>query len=241
MKFTELQIFNNYNLFKFRKNLVDLYGLFKIITTINPSNVLEIGYHEGLTFGLMVDSLKEKPTTFTSCDITYDSDKLKNILSLDKCEFHAVNSTKFVTQKTYDFIIIDGEHDCHEISQPVNTTDIASYTALDRDFRQFYNNLDDGGIMMIGGDKSSKGVEKFIKTILPEFPEMQPIIIGHHQVFIGKNFTNHLSLNNIIDDTKLILTWNHVNYFGFSDVLDYSVKHSKIEEKFIKILGVVEK
>lgn len=141
----------------------------------------------------------------------------------------------------YDFIIIDGEHNCHEMLNSTIIKDIGNYSALNRDFRQFINMLTNGGIIMIDGEKFCAGIENFVKTILPEFPEMQPLIIGHQQIFIGKNFSNYQILNKIIDETKMILSWNYIDYFGFPNVLEYNVKHSKIYENFTKIISYIEK
>lgn len=170
--FNKLSVFQNRHLFWVTRNWVDAYILFLIIKHLQPSSILEIGYFEGFSFSIMLEAAPEH-CRFTSCDITYENDKLKKLITIPiTVDFQQCKSLDVKLDKMYDFIMIDGEHEYHTVLNELNLC---------------YNHLTDSGWIMIDDyTKQYPGVCKATNEFTQDHKMVQ-LLQGHQQIIFGKH------------------------------------------------------
>jgi hypothetical protein len=217
MKFHEMQIYKNINKFQPNtRNFLDLLAIQKLLNLIDVKNILEIGYREGLLFGVMYESSGPN-TSLTSCDITYSFDVFRKLFPLKKdCFFHQCKSIELSIEKIYDFIVIDGDHSYETISAELLLVDQWA--------------TDDSIILV--DDHHYTGVGKAL-TEFVQNSNFAPVLIGPQQVFFVRKGNN--SIYPIIDQLKesisMISSWSTVTWNNW-DIYQYQYTH----EIFIKSL-----
>jgi hypothetical protein len=166
---------------------VDLLALYYLIAYFKCNKILEIGFYEGLSFGSMIEAAPHG-SRLTAIDVNfrnklfnkyYSNDSLHKILSLI-----TTNSKDFVSDQTYDFILIDGDH-----SYPQAFNDIIKVIPM----------LEKTGILMID-DYAWPGVDQSINEMMMRNTGLVPFMIGeqtswwHYQNHDASDF-----LDNVID------------------------------------------
>jgi hypothetical protein len=241
MKFTELTAYKEFDRFQPIRNIVALYGLYNILTILKPKKILEIGYYEGHTFSLIYECLENHADYFTSCDITYSENKVKEFPFL-KCEFNEMSSQEFSPNKFYDFISLDGQHNWHKSMLDKSLpSEIVSCESLVADFKKFYQALEVNGIIMIDGSAFCNGIKQLVIDILPDYPAYRPIIVSEYQLFIGPvdfNYTN--ILENLSSISNLLLSWKVITYCGYKNVLSFSDKIKDLSTVFPRAIKQLE-
>ena len=152
----------------------DLALIYYLIKFFQPQNILEIGVHQGLTFGLMFEASSEN-CSMTGVDLPEQNlfaelfNKHYNA-SEKNVNFFKMNSDNFVSDQCYDFINVDGDHD-----MPRQYTDIVKATSM----------LSNNGILMVD-DIDMPGVDEAIGVFLNSQSEVVPFLITMQTVFFHK-------------------------------------------------------
>jgi hypothetical protein len=114
------------------RNWVDLLILHKILLQYPRQNLLEIGYNEGLSFGILYESSPES-AKITTCDITYERDVTRQFLHIEKeCNFIKCDAAKLKFSNKFDFIFIDGQYSHSEFDLAETVLDTNSIVLFDR-------------------------------------------------------------------------------------------------------------
>jgi hypothetical protein len=90
---------------------IDALIYWELFKEYNFSNILEIGVYQGLTAGLMLES-SSLLESYTGIDTNLRLDLFNEIWTnyLTNTKFYEQSSQEFNYSKTYDFILIDGDH-----------------------------------------------------------------------------------------------------------------------------------
>lgn len=110
------------------RSTVDAIIYWKLFQQYNFSNILEIGVHQGITAGLMLESSAEI-NSYTGIDINLRLDLFNSIWEdyLDYTTFYQQSSQDFKFNRMYDFILIDGDHSYEGvIADLINTKNLLS-------------------------------------------------------------------------------------------------------------------
>lgn len=221
--FNELSVFKNR--YKFNtdqaRNWVDAYILFLIVKHLQPLSVLEIGYYEGFSFGIMLEAAGDD-CIFTSCDITYKHDQLSQLISIPKTvNFVQCESTLLGLDKLYDFIMIDGKHEYHPVIDELNLC---------------YPHLSDSGLMMIDDytEQRYPGVYRAITEFIQDHKMVQ-LLKGHQQIVFGKQSIDTALKNKIIQDSNFLVNWSD------DAELAYVAKHEFVLKTFPDIVKILKK
>jgi predicted O-methyltransferase YrrM len=119
MKFHETLALKNLNLFqsvKRRRVNFELLLLFYVIKYFDSKSILEIGFGEGCSFGVMCEAASES-SELTTVDIAHSRTIFDHIYSeypldcKERIKFLTMSSLDFVEDPgKYDFILVDGDH-----------------------------------------------------------------------------------------------------------------------------------
>lgn len=115
-KFKDSKFWKNYNKFdkvvgqSSMRSTVDALFFWKLFNQYNFSNILEFGVYQGLTTGLMIESTGNL-VSYTGIDPYLKLDTFYSIWpARDNINFYPISSQSFVSDQTYDFILVDGDH-----------------------------------------------------------------------------------------------------------------------------------
>lgn len=174
MKFHETQVFKNLNRYSGKNRLnFELTLLFYMIKYFVPKTILEIGFDEGCSFGVMLEATTSN-SQLTGVDIRLDRtlfDSIYNnthhivtkniaLLNMSSLDFTDINNK-------YDFINIDGDH-----SMPTVAHDLVNASKL----------IKQSGIIMID-DYAWKGVDTAIDQFLTLNTDFVPFLIDEQCVY----------------------------------------------------------
>lgn len=222
MKFYQLQTYQHLDEFcmKDSRNFLDLLLLQKLISLLKIKNILEIGYCEGLTFGVLYES-SGSDTSLTSCDITYDRDIFRKFYKTEKiCTFHNCKSSELKLDNQYDFILIDGDHTYETIIKELDMLD--KWATPDC-------------IVMID-DHNLSGVKKALAEFIPT-ANFAPVLIGPQQVFLVRK--ENESFYSLIDQLKTsiqcVSSWSTVSWNNW-DIYQYQYTHEVFITALQKII-----
>jgi hypothetical protein len=222
MKFYQLQTYQHLDKFcmKDSRNFLDLLLLQKLIGLSEVKNILEIGYYEGLTFGVLYES-SVADTKLTSCDITYNHDIFRKFYNTKKCcTFHQCKSSELTLDQQYDFILIDGDHTYETVIEELSMLDTWATSDC---------------IIMID-DHNLPGV----KQALAEFilvANFSPVLIGPQQVFLVRkgNDSFYNLINQLKTELQCVSTWSTVLWNNWS-IYQYQYTHEVFITALQKII-----
>lgn len=143
-KFKDTLFWKNYKSFdkicgnSSMRSTVDGLVYFYLFNEFNFQNILEIGVYQGLTAGLMIES-GSNFQSYTGIDLKFNLELFKKLWHSYNTEFIECSSKDFITNKKYDFILIDG---CH--------TQETAY----QDLVKFSQNLEINGVLAIDDYKT---------------------------------------------------------------------------------------
>jgi SAM-dependent methyltransferase len=226
MKFIDLTVFKHKDAFDLAaaRNWIDAYLLFNILKSKSFSSILEIGFLQGFTFGLIYETIG-KDKDFISCDINFKNSILHSIIDdFKNVRFLESDSKKLqFTNECFDFVNIDGKHDYEHVSKELSL---------------IYPYLSDDCIVMLDDCDQFDGVHQaaynFCKT-----HEFVPIIIGHQQVFFAKKILSENLLKNIQDKTKMFVSWDYKKWEDWQ-IPRYRAKADFVLSKFPELILEVE-
>lgn len=218
MKFYQLQTHQHLDEFCMEesRNFLDLLLLQKLMCLLKLKNILEIGYFEGLTFGIFYESSSDD-TQLTSCDITYDRDIFRKFYKTEKiCTFHKCKSSELKLDIQYDFISIDGDHTYETVIEELNM--LEKWATSDC-------------IIMID-DHNNPGVEQALAEFIP-VANFAPVLIGPQQVFLVRkgNESFYSLIEEIKTSIQCVSSWSTVSWNSW-EIYQYQYTH----EVFISAL-----
>lgn len=212
MKFKNSIAWQNLSQFESMRTSLDSFLLFSVVDYFQSKRILEIGYREGYSFGLMLQA-SHPNATLDAVDPTFAGSKIfEYIVTNKKYTFYEMSSMDFDYNGTYDFINVDGNHE---------------YEYALTDINNAVDHLSPNGILMID-DYSLPGVDRAITEMLSQNLMVKPVLKGLQQVFFIKlgstlPFSNY-ELDVLQNKTGDFLQISHVNYKGF-DIVDVWCKH----------------
>jgi hypothetical protein len=226
MKFNQLLIYQHLSKFRceYARNFLDLLVIQKIVSRTSVKNILEIGYFEGLTFGVLYEASSDD-ASLTSCDITYADDKLREIVEIKKnCKFIQCKSVDLKLNEKFDFIIIDGDH---------------SYNTVSKELLMLDEWASENCIIMID-DCYWTDVDRAVTEFLIS-SEFIPCLIGAQQLFlIRKQNTDMYSLiEQVKTDVISVSSWNKINYKGV-DIHQYQYHHKSFVNNLKDIIKILD-
>ena len=115
MKFHQTESFKNLNNYKGMRVNFELLLIFKLIKWFKLNKILEIGFHQGKSFGAMIEAADDN-SELNAVDIVIDRtlyDKIyhnSSIINNKKINLLTMSSSEFVDHPaSYDFINVDGD------------------------------------------------------------------------------------------------------------------------------------
>lgn len=115
-KFKDSKFWKNYSKFdkvsgqSSMRSTIDALFFWKLFNQYNFSNILEFGVYQGLTSGLMIESTNNL-VSYTGIDPYLKLDTFYSIWpKQDNINFYSMSSQSFISNQTYDFILVDGDH-----------------------------------------------------------------------------------------------------------------------------------
>lgn len=218
MKFHYLQTYKHFDNFKLEdsRNFLDLLVIQRLICLLDVKNILEIGYYEGLTFGVMCESSSSN-ATLTSCDITYENDVFRKFYNIEKnCNFYNCKSVDLIVTNPYDFIVIDGDH---------------SYTNVSKELELLDQWATDDCVIVVD-DYHLPGVKKALDVFIPK-SNFSPVLIGPQQVFLIRKENERFI--GIVDHLRQLLlcvsAWKTVEWHGW-----HLYQYQYIHEVYVNVL-----
>lgn len=188
MMFNNTLIFKNLNIFKIKNRVnVELLLLYYVIKQFDPKILLEIGFSEGCSFGVMLEAAAER-SELTSVDIVINQTLFDSIYNdsshvrTKKVNLLTMPSSKFEdSENRYDFILVDGDH-----TLPTAYRDLIKASKL----------INLNGIIMID-DYHLNDVDQAIDQFLKLETGFVPFLISEQSVYF-----HHVSHNaeNFIDN-----------------------------------------
>ena len=206
--FTHVAEVENYQ----SRTFLDLLMLHKLISLSSVKNILEIGYYEGLTFGVLYEASGDD-ARLTSCDISYHRDKLKNFLPFTKSvAFSECRSDKLTTSDKFDFICLDGDH---------------SYESTSKDLAMLDTWADTNCVVLVDGYEMD-GVKQALSEFITNESKFMPILLGIAQVFLVKkdNHTFFPLIDQAKTDLFCISSWSIVTWNTWQ-IYHYQYTHDK--------------
>lgn len=146
---------------------VDAYLYFTFMKKYQYKNILEIGFFEGQTCGLLLESGDAHITCVDPFPKTILFDQLYKDLQ-HRVDLHIMKSQDF-NFKQYDLIILDGD---------------ASFETVSLDIRQSINALDSTGMLLINQYKNSSVIRAIEEFVLPA--GMVPFLKSEQTLFFHK-------------------------------------------------------
>lgn len=222
MKFHQLQTYQHLDEFDIRdsRNFLDLLLIQKLISLSKVKNILEIGYHKGLTFGVLYES-SGADTKLTSCDITYDRDIFRKFYNIEKsCTFHKCKSIELTLDHLYDFILIDGDHTYETVIKELSMLD--TWATSD--------------CIILIDDYALPGVKKALAEFI-SVANFKPVLIGPQQIFLVRKGND--SFYKLIDQLKTeiqrVSSWSTISYNNWS-IYQYQYTHKVFITALQKII-----
>jgi predicted O-methyltransferase YrrM len=173
MKFHKTEAFKNLNSFSGRNRLnFELLLLFYLIKYFDPKTILEIGFDEGCSFGVMLEAATIN-SQLTGVDIRLDRTLFDRIYNdsqhtVDKkITLLHMSSLNFTDDNKYDFINVDGDH-----SMPTVYHDLVNASKL----------INQSGIIMID-DYAWEGVNTAIDQFLTLGTDFVPFLMDEQCVY----------------------------------------------------------
>jgi predicted O-methyltransferase YrrM len=178
MKFHETEAFKNLNSYSGKNRLnFGLLLLFYLIKYFNPKTILEIGFDEGCSFGVMLEAATSN-SQLTGVDIRLDRTLFDSIYNKTHHAFDKnvtllhMSSLDFTdADNKYDFINIDGNH-----NMPTVYHDLVNASKL----------INQSGIIMID-DYAWHGVDTAIDQFLNLGTNFVPFLIDEQCVYFHHN------------------------------------------------------
>jgi len=194
---------------------VDAYLYFTIMKKYQYKNILEIGFFEGQTCGLLLESSDAHITCIDPWPETKLFDQLYKD-SQDRVDLHIIKSQDF-NFKNYDFIIVDGDKDFEPVSQ---------------DLQQSINALDPAGMLLINEYQKPSVMQAIEEFVLPA--KMVPFLksdqtLFFHRLTVDRGDFLDFELPNLANNFirfENIESWGHTILNAhtlpiFSDRLDF--------------------
>jgi len=184
----------------------DIVQMWKICRYFQPRSFLEIGFSAGQTFGLFLESTGDN-TRYVSVDKFYAGRPKFDSIFKDcdkrhKIEFNHVDSLDLDIHGTFDFILIDADHDYqHALS----------------DLKKCLPLLHKDTILCMD-DALDPGVDRAIQEHLLGQHEFVPFLAGSKQIFFhhyshqAVDFLN----NSLKTDTEKFMCFFNFDYYGHS-------------------------
>lgn len=192
------------------RNWGDAFALHHVCQVLAPTQVLEVGYCQGFTMGLMFESCGDN-AKFTSVDIDYSHDCLQSICHIaDRTRFVCEDSLTFSPLEQFDFVVIDGAHDYEHVRWELAQLD---RWCLDR-------------AIVLVDDYAADAYPDVGRALADFLPGsgFQPVLIGHQQLFIAGPALDHDHITLLQQVTWPWLHWDTREVFGCSDVPRYRIK-----------------
>lgn len=178
---------------------LSLAFLLYLIQYHSIKNILEIGFYEGQTLGLMLEAT-QPGSVLTAIDIDYSRDSLYQKYFHDSkytkgktVELVHQDSRTFTPSRKYDLVNVDGDNEARR-----------------ENVRMAIECLSPNGILMID-NYSSLHNRKVINDFMKDQSEWQPFIIDSQAAYFKKE---HVDLSNFLDNVvspefdKIAYTYN---------------------------------
>jgi predicted O-methyltransferase YrrM len=189
----------------------DCLGLFlywKICEYFKPKTIIELGFLEGLTFGLMFESTGPD-TTYTCVDHTYKSKHVFDELFHDHPKYSAIDFVEIKTQdleldKSFDLVHIDADH---------------SYDCVKHDLEKVLPHLHKNSILIMDDFTNEfPGVSRAIEEYLLGQNSFVPFLAGDREMFFHHvtHDANDFLDNFLTKDSTNVMTFFNHDYKGFN-------------------------
>jgi hypothetical protein len=163
---------NNVNYENMRTN-IDMALVFYIIKFFKLSNILEVGFNEGKTFGAMIEASPPN-SRLTAIDINPNM-KLYDLF---------YKNTEMIKNKTIDIIKIDSlvfNPTCEY--NLINIDTAHTYPLTINEIEKYIHHLSRNGILMLD-DYAWEGVDKSIDEFLNKNKQWVPFLMGEQTLFL---------------------------------------------------------
>lgn len=169
-KLHQTRFWKNYSLYKSTvakcsmRSTVDAYLYFTILKKYQYKNILEIGFFEGQTCGLLLES----GDAHITCVDPYPKTKLFDQLYKDlqhRVDLHHIKSQDF-DFKQYDLIIVDGAH---------------TFESVGQDIQRSIKALDPLGMLLVNGYQAPDVMRAITEFLLPA--QMVPFLKSDQTLF----------------------------------------------------------
>jgi predicted O-methyltransferase YrrM len=225
MKFYQSQVLANlenfrvaytYNSSGLMRERIDMFLLWKTIEYFQPKNLLEIGFFAGQTAGIITESAGPD-ATLTSVDIDFSRRIIFEKIFLN----HNINFIKtdslqleLDSNKKYDFISIDGNHD---------------YSYVLNDFNKCFPHMHKNTILYMD-DYCFPGVEQVICEELLGKNDFVPFMMGDQAMFF--HHISH-SADEFLDEWIQDKSKNFI-YFENVEIFGVQVLRSRLPNIFVE-------
>jgi hypothetical protein len=179
MKFNKSITWQNLNKFDdSMRTPIDSFLLFYVIQYFQRRKILEIGFRQGYSFGLMLEA-SPPDAVLEAVDIVYPDFTVFDLLKTNKeTKLNTIPSQEFIYPGKYDFINVDGHH---------------GYEDAKVDILNAIDHLSPDGILMVD-DYSIPDVDRAITDVLQMNLGIKPVLKGIQEVFFVRN-DSHLPLD----------------------------------------------
>jgi len=190
------------------RDCIGIFLYWKICEYFQPEKILELGFYEGLTFGLMFESTGAN-ATYTCVDHSFASKHIFDELFQDHPKYSSIDFLETKTQnlelsQTFDLVHIDADH---------------SYDGVKNDLEKVLPHLHKNSILIMDDfTKEFPGVSRVIEEYLLGQNSFVPFLAGDREIFF-----HHVShdANEFLDNflpknsTDIMTFFNH-DYKGFT-------------------------
>lgn len=191
------------------RGTVSLSFLLYFIQSIPIRNILEIGFYEGQTFGLMLEAT-QPGSVLTAIDIDFRLDVFQkffqnsNFVKDKTIELVEKDSLSFTPTRKYDLINVDGDN-------PNRKSNI----------KLAINNLSDNRVLMVDNYHSDYN-KKVIGEFISSQKTWQPFLLDSQAVYFKREQTD---FSNFVDNT--LTPFNEIASLYNIDYHGYTVKEIK--------------
>jgi hypothetical protein len=218
MKLHQSTILNNIGRFRWTghvngrywkpRDCIGYYIYWKVCEYFRPKSILEIGFLEGLTFGLMFEST-DTDAKYVCVDRTFKGkwhfDELfGDHLKYSSIEFLEIDSKNLELTQNYDLVHIDADH---------------SYDGVKNDLEKVLPHLHKNSILIMDDfTKEFPGVSQVIEEYLLGQHSFVPFLAGDREMFFHhvSHDANDFLDNFLTKDSTDIMTFFNYDYKGFS-------------------------
>jgi hypothetical protein len=172
---TMSKILNEYH--TMRSNL-SLVTVFYIIQFFKLRNILELGFYQGQTFGVMLEASEEN-TNLTAIDIEYQLDlydrhySKTNVVKEKNVTLLKMSSLDFISSEKYDFINVD-----------TGMSEYDSHATRTQDLMNAANLIDRSGILMLDNYRECDGL---INDFLHQHQNLAPFLMDNQAIYFHNN------------------------------------------------------